>query len=412
MCELSDDCAAMREGGSCPKIAMSSSATCPWATSIVSVNDGTSACAAAASLVPGWTCCSDLSATPISGGITNAIYCITRGSSTDGPSHALVRVFGDGSSVFIDRQADNARVAALAARGLGPALYGTFSNGRVEEWYPGTRPLLPAEMTQSAMSEAIARAVAALHTDGADLVTAFGSGEPVLWARITSWLAVLDAKQGNRELLGLARSVVVSAQHLLSEVSETVWVHAARARSLLAGDSSDVLEARVAGAAAARSIVFGHNDLLSGNVLVDTAEASPSRVRLIDTEYAAANFLGFEVANHWMECCGFDIDETLYPSADKRCAFTSAYVRARGIIKPSPLGHAEKVAAFAEELAHAAERFRVASHLWWGVWSLVQATQSSNGEFNYEDYGRSRLERAQADVLTLASQLSVVAKAE
>jgi thiamine kinase-like enzyme len=390
-----------------------STATCPWLTSLVTVNDGVSACAAAASVVPGWRGCSVLSATPISGGITNAIYCITRGSSADGPSHALVRVFGDGSHVFIDRQADNARVAALAARDLGPSLYGTFSNGRVEEWYPGTRPLLPAEMTQSAVSEAIARAVATLHAGGADLVTAFGSGEPVLWARITSWLAVLDAKQGNRELLRLARSVVASARHLLTEVTGAVWVRAARARSLAAGDSSDILEARIAGAAAARSIVFGHNDLLSGNVLVDMAEeAAPSRVRLIDTEYAAANYLGFEVANHWMECCGFDIDETLYPSAEKRCAFTRAYVRARGIKEPSLPRHAETVAAFAEELAHAAERFRVASHLWWGVWSLVQASQSSNGEFNYEDYGKSRLERAKADVLTLESQLSAAVEAE
>lgn len=47
--------------------------------------------------------------------------------------------------------------------------------------------------------------------------------------------------------------------------------------------------------------VFCHNDLLLGNVIYTEAE---NRITFIDYEYAACNFQGFDIGNHFTEYGG------------------------------------------------------------------------------------------------------------
>lgn len=407
-----------------------------WPVSSLNVIDGASAIRVALSLVPGWSLldfyCA--SSSVVSGGITNAIWCIhiTCPVPMGTPTYALVRVFGAGSSVFIDRETDTARVAALASRGLGPLLYGAFTNGRVEQWYENTRPLEPAEMGEPELAAAIARATAALHVGASDMVTTFaavvvggdsssssgGDGDDgaVLWGRINSWLDVAAAMGGIEcsDRVARARASAMWAKNALNTNAAAVrWSEAARARAEAQGESSFIADARAAGAAAALTIVFAHNDLLSGNVLVSSLEddkkneARHRDVQLIDTEYAAPNYLGFEIANNWMEICGFEVDLTLFPSPTARRDWTRAYVRAggAGIAGATVLAAGSDCTdAFADELAISALRFIIASHLWWGSWALVQAGQNNDStnttttttttttqEFDYWGYSQRRL---------------------
>ena len=315
------------------------------------------------------------------------------------PSHALVRVFGAGSSVFIDRETDTACVAALASRGLGPLLYGAFSNGRVEQWYENMRSLEPAEMGELDLAAAIARATAGLHVGASDMLANFSAAGDVavLWGRINSWLDVAAAAaEGDiecRDWVAQARDTAVWAKNALDAGAALRWSEAARARAEARHESSAISDARAAGAAAALTIVFAHNDLLSGNILVSTliddekrgevqgdSEARCRAVRLIDTEYAAPNYLGFEIANNWMEICGFQVDLLLFPSATTRRDWVRAYVRAggAGIAGAAVLAAGSDCTnAFADELAVTAARFVIASHLWWGSWALVQAGQQN-----------------------------------
>lgn len=60
-------------------------------------------------------------------------------------------------------------------------------------------------------------------------------------------------------------------------------------------------------------LVFGHNDLLSGNILIlqqpGFDPASPDRtgrVVFIDYEYGAYTFRDFDIGNHFTEYAGFD----------------------------------------------------------------------------------------------------------
>lgn len=113
-------------------------------------------------VVEAWPCGSKATVTVISGGTTNLLYKVVTGEHV-----ALVRVFGSGSDLLIDRERDNSALqawrfsinfrscefpfllftevaAALAKAGLGPPYLGKFKNGRVEGWL-SAEPLTPPE---------------------------------------------------------------------------------------------------------------------------------------------------------------------------------------------------------------------------------------------------------------------------
>lgn len=52
-------------------------------------------------------------------------------------------------------------------------------------------------------------------------------------------------------------------------------------------------------------VVFGHNDLQEGNILLQDSSnnksSSPRKVALIDFEYCAYNYRSFDIANHFAE---------------------------------------------------------------------------------------------------------------
>lgn len=48
-------------------------------------------------------------------------------------------------------------------------------------------------------------------------------------------------------------------------------------------------------------VIFAHNDLLLGNILIDE---KTDKVRFIDYEYAAYNFQAYDIGNHFAEYAG------------------------------------------------------------------------------------------------------------
>ena len=60
------------------------------------------------------------------------------------------------------------------------------------------------------------------------------------------------------------------------------------------------------------NVVFAHNDLLSGNILL-----KDGKVKLIDFEYASFNIAAYDIANHFCEWSGFDSDYmALFPTGN------------------------------------------------------------------------------------------------
>lgn len=391
----------------------------------------------------------------VSGGITNALYRVRAA----GRSPLLVRVFGANTELLIDRRRDTAAVAALAACGVGVPFLGTFDNGRVEG-YLAARALAPEEMGQRAprdLATQIAVEVARLHA----LRGMPGDpAAPALWPTLERWMEDAAAVQFD-PVREAAKAAAVGALDLPGVARELAWLRsvlpsprnaggqalldgmaagagaaapgtpACRSRPALAaavaplrvpavggGDgASALLQARIDAAAVAFSVVYAHNDLLSGNLLVTDAAAAedadaptvpPGRVQLIDYEYADFNYLAYDVANHFCESMGFEFREDGYPSDETQEAWLRAYLRARGVPPPTRGAYARRdgdgcdthsddddedddvTAAFFAALRGWVNRFVPASDLWWGTWAVQQAKHSPI-DFDFASYAGLRL---------------------
>lgn len=115
-----------------------------------------------------------------------------------------------------------------------------------------------------------------------------------------------------------------------------------------------------------------------------------TKVVFIDLEYAGWNFRGFDLGNHLCEYASdfllpdaaHLLDFGRYPSLEQRRAFARAYLDA------GKCAGAEAVAALVREM----DEFALASHLYWGIWGLVQARISAISGFDFAVYARQRLE--------------------
>jgi thiamine kinase-like enzyme len=337
--------------------------------------------------VPGWAATPPhaIAATTVSGGITNSLTRLARAPAHGGGS-VLVRVFGAGTEVLIDRARDNALFQRMAARGYGPPHYCTFGNGRVEGWVEHSRPLEPAEMGAAGppldVAGALARALAAQHAL-VDVEATPPPWAPLLWDRLRAWdeLVARDAVglSGARylsevdwleELLPSRRNG--GGSQLLAAMAAEEEAEAARGARGGAGAAA-LLAARRAAAALCFRVVFCHNDVLAGNVLLVAPPGQPPRVQLIDFEYMGPNFLGYDIANCFCEHCGFlpFEPEVSYPSAQQQLHFLEAYLEASsggggGGAAAAPLlppaGQCRE--AFLDELRRWVSLFCLASHLW------------------------------------------------
>jgi thiamine kinase-like enzyme len=142
---------------------------------------------------------SKLQVASLGGGITNSLLRVTYAAavpalgtsqrsecSVEAPEveHAqvVVRVFGGGSELFIDREKELRVLTQLNSMGFGATLLGTFSNGRVEAWLEA-RSLAEREMAIPEVIPVVAERLADLHACRIDT----GEAGPQLWPTIHKW---------------------------------------------------------------------------------------------------------------------------------------------------------------------------------------------------------------------------------
>ena len=174
----------------------------------------------------------------------------------------------------------------LAERNLGPRLFGVFPGGRLEEFIPG-HPLTTVEMRSQEFSEQIARNVALVHSLEVPV-----SKEP-------TWLADTMRSYLHRLSIRPERVPVEEREHAVALANWDVRQEVDWLLGFLKTVDSPV--------------VFSHNDINTGNILVREDPSSWDPVVFIDYEFAAYNYRAFDIANHfneWMYDYGRKVKES------------------------------------------------------------------------------------------------------
>ncbi|XP_040346385.1 choline/ethanolamine kinase isoform X2 [Herpailurus yagouaroundi] len=275
---------------------------------------------------------------PVSGGLSNLLF---RCSLPDHlpsvgkePREVLLRLYGAILQGVDSLVLESVMFAILAERSLGPQLYGVFPEGRLEQYIP-SRPLKTCELR-----------------------------EPVLSAEIATKMARFHGME-------------------MPFTKEPHWLFGTMERKLLDSTPSPV--------------VFCHNDIQEGNILLLSEPENTDRLMLVDFEYSSYNYRGFDIGNHFCEWVyDYTHDEwpfykaqpADYPTRGQQLHFIRHYLAE---VKRGETISQEEQRKLEEDLLVEANRYALASHFFWGLWSILQASMSTI-EFGYLEYAQSRFQ--------------------
>ncbi|KAH8362067.1 hypothetical protein KR200_001774 [Drosophila serrata] len=266
----------------------------------------------------------------------------------------LVRIYGNKTDLLIDRKAETQNFLLLHTYGLAPSLYATFKNGLVYEYVPGTT-LNTDSVLCPEIWPLVARRMAEMHRK----VKKHGESSatkplPMIWKKTQSFLDLVPERFSDAEKHKRVKGTFLPISRLRDEFNKLY-------EYLEALDSP---------------IVFSHNDLLLGNVVYTK---SLNTVNFIDYEYADYNFQAFDIGNHFAEMCGVDeVDYSRYPKRDFQLKWLRVYLEK--YLQRSYIQNEE-----VELLYVQVNQFALASHIFWTVWSLLQAEHSTI-DFDYVGY--------------------------
>ncbi|XP_028410525.1 choline kinase alpha-like [Dendronephthya gigantea] len=313
----------------------------------------------------------------VHGGLTNHLFVCslpndTREKNPKSISKVLLRLYGAFYSDMSDstvRMMEECMICVLLAeKKMGPDLYGIFPEGRLEQFIPDVRSLTSTEVRQPQLSRQIAEHVAAFHK-----------------------LTLPLSKEGTWFLESLEK--------FIKEIKELKFSDSAKSRKLkeilALYDIDEGLQfIRSVVQNCDSPVLFCHNDMQPGNLLVKTYEClEVAKIKVIDFEYSCYNNRGFDIGNHFCEWVSdynyphypyFIGDMTKYPSHDQKVFFVRTYLQA--------LHEGENVSdEEVEKVIVEADRLSLLSHFFWGMFSILQSYKSTI-DFGYLEYALYRLE--------------------
>lgn len=310
----------------------------------------------------------------VSGGLSNLLYLCSLPDHVkpvaDEPHQVLLRVYGAILQGVDSLVLESVMFAILAERTLGPKLYGIFPQGRLEQYLPNTR-MRTDQLSDPSISAEIATKLARFH----DMVMPFNKEPKWLFGTIDKYMDQVMKLNFNRE------------------------AHVKKYKKLMKLDLPAELESlRALLAATPSPVVFCHNDVQEGNILMldDKDHSSNERLMLIDFEYSSYNYRGFDFGNHfceWMYNYTYDqwpfykASPENYPTREQQLHFIRNYLAEQERCSHMKIDQTQVEEAMIIE----ANRYALASHFLWGLWSIIQA-KISKIEFGYMDYAQCRFD--------------------
>ncbi|KAI5458301.1 kinase-like domain-containing protein [Mariannaea sp. PMI_226] len=316
-------------------------------------------------------------------GTTNALFKVSRQPAgphcQDIAVKVLVKVYGEGTEITIDREKELQLHKILSDNQLAPDLLVRFSNGHGYAFLDGTACSVE-EIAEKRIWCGVARELANWHAVlpvvNVKLPGDVVDFEPSIWSTAKKWL---DALPSNTEKQ--------------------------RAKKKLLHGEFQYLKKTLLGNDPRQSLVFGHGDLLCGNIIMQSLSVNDrpekaASVKFIDYEHSTYCPPAFELANHFAEWAGFDCNYNLLPTTSTRVEFIREYLQAhRDITKerhgtdgPTPPSSRVTQAEVDQVMADV-DSFRGFPGFYWGLCALIQAQASTGSiDFDYAGYAEKRLQ--------------------
>nr|KYP35486.1 Choline/ethanolamine kinase [Cajanus cajan] len=290
----------------------------------------------------------------LKGAMTNEVFQI-KWQTIDGDisRKVLVRIYGQGTSIFFNRDVEVATFEFMSKNGQGPRLLGMFANGRIEEFI-NARTLSALDLRDPSISSLIATKMKEFH----DLDMP-GPKNVKLWDNLRNWLN--EAKR-------VCSPEEIKAFHLDTLDQEI---------STLENELSKTQQ----------RIGFCHNDLQYGNIMLDEES---NFVTLIDYEYGSYNPVAYDIANHFNEMAAnyhtetpHILDFSKYPDLEERRRFGHAYLSCLSGEQPNN--------SVVDQLLDDVEKYALVNHLLWGVWGII-SEHVNKIDFDYKEYAKQRFQ--------------------
>nr|XP_014720035.1 choline/ethanolamine kinase isoform X3 [Equus asinus] len=216
----------------------------------------------------------ELRVDPVSGGLSNLLFRCALPDHLPSvgaePREVLLRLYGAILQGVDSLVLESVMFAILAERSLGPQLYGVFPEGRLEQYIP-SRPLTTRELRDPVLSAAIATKMARFH----GMEMPFTKEPHWLFGTMERYLKQIQ----DLPPTGLPQMNLLEMYRLKDEMGSL--------RKLLDSTPSPV--------------VFCHNDIQEGNILLLSEPEDVDSLMLVDFEYSSYNYRGFDIANHFCE---------------------------------------------------------------------------------------------------------------
>ncbi|KAM7202450.1 Protein kinase-like domain containing protein [Rhypophila sp. PSN 637] len=320
----------------------------------------------------------------------------------------LLRAYGNGTDLIIDRHRETQNHELLGKFGLAPELLARFENGMLYRFIRGS-VTQPEDLRKPAIYKAVARRLAEWHAR----VPCIGgrTGHSRKSSKVDAF-PVPAATLGDAEFQNAIDNVAPGKPPPNVWTVMQKWIFAlptetetqrARQAELQKELTRCVAELSQRPGLGQNALVFAHCDLLSGNVIVLPKNEGVSNgngvksteesvdVTFIDYEYATPSPAAFDLANHFAEWGGFDCDYNTLPTRSQRREFIQDYIHSYFSLfpaskQPSKVDEAAEV----ERLFNEVDHFRGIPGFYWGIWALIQATISQI-DFDYASYAETRL---------------------
>ena len=308
----------------------------------------------------------------------------------------LLRAYGKGTDVIIDRQREMSAHSLLASRGLAPPLLARFENGLMYRFVEGD-VCTPEDLRKPEVYRQVAKRLGEWH---GSLPISAVSSFPSLDGKMMPGQKSAQAKESIPMPIPTPNTWTVISDWISALPVETN--EQAQQQIMLSAELDDIVaKYNETPGLFGKSYVFSHCDLLSGNVIIERHvpgsddETSPEErtVSFIDYEYSTPSPAAFDIANHFAEWAGLDCDHASVPTKGQRRDFLKHYVASfyfNAISEGDNLAMEIDMRAAIDQLYNQVDEFRGIPGFYWGIWALIQANISQI-DFDYAKFAETRL---------------------